>query len=75
MKNLLNKIFGEKNKKTGKCRSWNHKMVYKPVNSTVASNQMVDGKVIMNKYYRDISECSICGEKEYGDLHFGHTIM
>lgn len=74
MKNILNKLFGEKNK-NGKCRSWNHNMVYKPKNTTSESNQMVDGKPIMYKYHRDILECSICGEKEYGDLHFGHTLM
>jgi hypothetical protein len=72
LKNLLNKVFGEKNK-DGKCRPWNHEMEYKPEYSLSNTGQFIDGKPIQTKYRRDISECKICGEKSYGDLNFCDT--
>lgn len=73
IKQILNNTFGEVNHKTGKCRFWNHDMIYSPRNISSPSNQSIDGKPIMYMYYRDILICKKCGKKEYGDLHFGHT--
>lgn len=70
MKKILNSIFGEKNK-DGKCRPWNHIMVYKPEESFSNTGQYVNGEPIKRRYVRDINECSTCGHKEYGDLNFG----
>lgn len=69
MKNLLNKIFGEKNKE-GKCRPWNHIWSYKPDVFLSNTGQYVDGKPVQRKYCRDIRECDTCGHIEYGDLNF-----
>lgn len=70
MKNLLNKILGEKTKK-GKCRFWNHIWEYEPEISFHPTSKYVNGYPIMTKYVRDVKRCTTCNKKEYGDLNFG----